>query len=720
MNTCMTSRRIPSAITLTVAIIFHCGLGPDVGHAQDAVGVLHDVRIVDTSEGQDVEFSITSRPADLIPVQREPCTFAVELPNVVPGPEVTSQFFRSELVQNLTVRTAAGRAATEICVETAVPVRSRVALRATGMIMRLTRTGDEPPPEARPTDANGTPNEETADLPRVETGGSQSAGSKVRPAPAVTEDRERELTLALREERVARRELQLEMRDLRRQLAEQIEVNARLDQAATREEAQSDLLEPRIDRLASLLGVEDAGVLPVERFDAALAELRRRIDRQSEGADETRQVEQALDRLLEVIEGTTSTLVVTNDAVNVRNGPSTEEVRIAFLPAGVLLRVEQEKGAWSRVSSGTFEGWIFAELLEPAGPEPVADRSLAANGRSERLRLASEIVERLEHERQLVLQAAEERGRRGEQEQADARARLEQRQAQTEAELAMVRGENRELESRLTQKEQRLAGLERQDDDHLERRVQGLAAWLPRAAVETVRVTAATNLRSGPGTEEERLALLPPGFELVVLDRREDWVRVGYGALIGWMATAFTEPVAPLDEPGGGAQRLSADLVLDRVELLLSGAASNASVDESPAPENGGDAVLREDESNAAGPADVLRGAADAIYQQFAAARQRNARGFLAFYSEDFVPSDGSEGSWRDEVADQIESGLYAGSQVQNLSLRRVSADLVEASFLVDGADPQVPRRRRVDLAREGGRWRILVETTPERPETED
>lgn len=721
MKRLMTTRRFAIGIALTVTVIFPFGFGATgaTATAQGAVAVLHDVRIVDTSEGQDVEFATTARPGDVVPIQREPCTFAVELPNVVPGPEVTSQFFRSELVQNLTVRTASGRAATEICVETAVPVRSRVALRETGMTMRLTPLGTAPPPEARSLDAEA-PSE--TDL--------QSTDAPPRTKDAAAASRERELTLALREERVARREIQLELAELRRQLAEQIEANARLDQAATREEAHADQLEPRIDRLASLLGVSGSGVLPVERFDAALAELRTRIDRQAEGVDEGRLVEQELDRLLEVIEAGDDSLVMTNDAVNVRLGPSTEEVRVAFLPQGVLLRVVERRGPWSRVTSGGFEGWIFDELLEPARLQPLGDRGQESDVRSERLRRAARTVERLDHERQLVLQAAEERGRREQQEQLDALAPLEARLAEADSELARVRAENQRLASDLEQTEREVAGLSQQLADaasgRLEERVQGLAAWLPDAAPETVRVTAATNLRVGPGTEEERLALLPPGFELVVLDRFEDWVQVGYGALTGWMAVAFTEPVSAGGEDGEAAQRLSPDLVLDRVERLL---AEHASADpddddrDRPAADPPGtfdESVLREDEAEVGGPSDVLRGAADAIYQQFASARRRDAQGFLSYYSEDFVPPEGSGVAWRENTTSQIERGLYAGSQVQNLSLRRVADDLVEASFLVDGADPEVVRRRRVDLAHVDGRWRILVETSAEGPESED
>ena len=138
------------------------------------------------------------------------------------------------------------------------------------------------------------------------------------------------------------------------------------------------------------------------------------------------------------------------------------------------------------------------------------------------------------------------------------------------------------------------------------------------------------------------------------------------------------------------------------------------------AADGGQESVLRADESGTSSGSDVLRGAADAIYQQFASARRRDAAGFLSFYSEDFEPADGSGLAWRQNITDQIDRGLYAGCQVQNLSLRRVSEDLVEASFLVDGADPEVPRRRRVDLARVEGRWRILVETSAEAPEPED
>ena len=706
------ARRVGAAVLCWVPV------GTVAALAQGAIGVLHEVRIVDTTEGQDVEFATTAQPSDVVPLQRESCTFAVELPNVVPGPEVTSQFFRSELIQNLTVRTASGRAATEICVETAVPVRSRVALRATGMTMRLTRVDDSPPPEARPAEL---------DAAATDAGDAVDAGSREQRASPSAAQKERELTLALREERVARRELQLEMVALRRQLAEQIEANARLDQAATREEAQSDLLEPRIDRLASLVGVESSGTLPVERFDAALAELRSRIEREAEGVDEGRQVEEELERLLAVIDGTDDTLVTTNDAVNVRLGPSTEEIRVAFLPAGVLLRVVERRGPWSRVRSGAFEGWIFDELLEPANLQPLEDRSLPAGSRSERVRAAARSVERLDLDRQLVLQSLEENDRRHEQEQLDALAPLEGRLAQAESELALLRAENERLLSEAEQRKQELAGLERQVADaasgRLEDRVRGLAAWLPETAAESVRVTAATNLRVGPGTEEERLALLPPGFELIVLDRRENWVRVSYGNLVGWMAVQFTEPVAVDAQLGGGAQRLSADLVLDRVERFLSEglSAPSSQVDQAEEAADGGqESVLRADESGTSSGSDVLRGAADAIYQQFASARRRDAAGFLSFYSEDFEPADGSGLAWRQNITDQIDRGLYAGCQVQNLSLRRVSEDLVEASFLVDGADPEVPRRRRVDLARVEGRWRILVETSAEAPEPED
>ena len=723
MQRFMTHRRCAFTIALTTVAFFPSIFIPGGSRVlgQDAVGVLHEVRIVDTSEGQDVEFAITARPADVLPVQRDSCTFAVELPNVVPGPEVTSQFFRSELVQNLTVRAATDRAATEICVETAVPVRSRVALRATGMTMRLTPLDTSSPPEARP-----------ADDPRVTPSDAVPESASVSPVGADTADasnvnRARELTLALREERVARRELQLEVADLRRQLTEQIEANARLDQAATREEAQSDLLEPRIDRLASMLGVGAAGVLSVERFDAALAELRSRLARETEGADESLRVEQELERLLELVEGTEGSLVTTTDAVNVRLGPSTEEVRVAFLPAGVLLRIEEQRGPWSRVSSGSFEGWIFGELLAPVAPR-LDESGPEPGSRSERLRLAAQTVARLDHERQLALQAAEERDRREEQQQLDALAPLEARLAQAESDLALLRGENDRLEAELVQEEQERQRLVRQVVDAssggLEERVQGLAVWLPDAAAETVRVTAATNLRSGPGTEEERLALLPPGFEMVVLDRRENWVQVGYGALTGWMAVAFTESVEDPGRDGRGAQRLSADLVLDGVERLLSEAALVEPTDGEPEGVGGAgapDDVLRpRDEAFKAEPSEILRGAADAIYQQFASARRRDALGFLSFYSEEFVPPEGSGVAWRDNMIDQIERGLYAGSQVQNLSLRRVSEDLVEASFLVDGADPEVVRRRRVDLARVDGKWRILVETSAESAERRD
>ena len=199
----MSTRRCTTSFALTVAVIslLAGAMGESMVLAQGAVGVLHEVRIVDTSEGQDVQFATTAEPSDVVPLQRESCTFAVELPNVVPGPEVTSQFFRSELVQNLTVRTASGRAATEICVETAVPVRSRVALRPTGMTMRLTPVNGAPPPEARPAEVAAAPaNEATTESP-----------SSPRPDADATR-RDRELTLALREERVARRELQLPAR----------------------------------------------------------------------------------------------------------------------------------------------------------------------------------------------------------------------------------------------------------------------------------------------------------------------------------------------------------------------------------------------------------------------------------------------------------------------------------------------------------------------------
>lgn len=715
MKRYMSCRRLVRGIALTITLILPLGLGGPAVLAQDAVAVLHDVRFVDTSGGQDVEFSTTGRPGDVVPLQRDACTFAVELPNVVPAAELTSQFFRSELVQNLTLRTASGRAATEICVETAVPVRSRVATRDTGMTMRLIAIDRPPPPEARPVDATD------ADALPAPAGPATPAAAP----DASSVQRERELTLALREERVARRELQLEVTDLRRRLTEQIEANARLDQAATREEAQSDLLEPRIDRLVSLLGVSSSG-LPVERFDAALATLRSSIERQSEGADAGREIEQELGRLLAVIEGTDDSLVMTNDAVNVRLGPSTEETRVAFLPAGVLLRVEERRGPWSRVTSGTFEGWIFDELLEPADLQPLSDRAPAGQGRIERLRHAARTVARLDQERQLVLLAVEERDREEEQAQRAALAPLEDRLARTESELALARAEIERLVQELDRKESDLSIVAQQAADaasgRLEERIQGLAVWLPEASPERVRVTAATNLRVGPGTEEERVALLPPGFELVVLDRREDWVQVVYGALTGWMAVAYTEPVGQ-GGGGDGAKRLSADLVLDRIEFLLGDGERLRSESDPGRPSDGTaarDALPAEESTVANAPSNVLRGAADAIYQQFAAARRRDAEGFLSFYAEDFAPAEGSLEAWREHITDQVERGLYAGSQVQNLSLRRISDDLVEASFLVDGADPEVVRRRRVDLARVDGSWRVLVETTADATESGD
>lgn len=71
---------------------------------------------------------------------------------------------------------------------------------------------------------------------------------------------------------------------------------------------------------------------------------------------------------------------------------------------------------------------------------------------------------------------------------------------------------------------------------------------LPKVWLVRTVANANVNLRSGPGTDYERIALIPPNTQLIVNpnDQHAAWYQVWYGDAIGWIDAAATQNIAPL------------------------------------------------------------------------------------------------------------------------------------------------------------------------------
>lgn len=91
----------------------------------------------------------------------------------------------------------------------------------------------------------------------------------------------------------------------------------------------------------------------------------------------------------------------------------------------------------------------------------------------------------------------------------------------------------------------------------------------------------------------------------------------------------------------------------------------------------------------------------------------QEVRRYLAQYSENFVPADGSPPSaWRDQRVQRISSPEFIEIQISNPRLREISADRVAIEFTQGYRSDrfQDQTRKRLELALEQGRWRIVGE----------
>ena len=68
----------------------------------------------------------------------------------------------------------------------------------------------------------------------------------------------------------------------------------------------------------------------------------------------------------------------------------------------------------------------------------------------------------------------------------------------------------------------------------------------PNTSGSSTRYTTETvNVRSGPGTNYDRLGTLPAGYQLAVLGQDNGWYEIVYGTGTGWLAGQYTTTVAP-------------------------------------------------------------------------------------------------------------------------------------------------------------------------------
>ena len=769
-------------VALTVLLI--TGLSVSPAGAQSTVALITDVQMIDTASGQDIEILSSAPPSNFEPKRIDGCTFALLVPDLVPAAEIGVQFFSSDLVERLTVRAAAGgSAAAEICVKATVAVRSQVALRASGLVLRLVRvdTGvvaSEPGESFRPADEATV---KRAALPQsavntaatpVAPASTRSEQPSTRNSSRRSEDR-RELELAMREARVEKRELQLEVGELRRQLAAQVAANAVLDQRLASNQGATDQLTPRIDRLVDVVGLSTAGLeQPVERFDAVLATLERRLTDQSVTAAELQAIETAQADLIEVLERGVTGLLITNDDVNVRLGPSTQDVRVAFLPRGVLVLSKSSLNGWNLVSAGSFEGWIFGELLSPYDSDSSQLNSTPTDapqgGTAERLNWARSSVEGLVHELALIaarLDREDERAALLEGELASVRSSvssaerarvaatdeqdhstrsLEAQVRDLSASVEALQADKSALETELQAVDTRRAaevsrleadleqanaqldstaqgaladsqGATRSDLDPALRareRLQALASLMP-GPNSIVRITDQTNLRRGPGVENERLALLPTGFEAVLLKSQDGWYQVVYGSLSGWVSGEYAQVQAPaLDTAGTDRVPLSErslEQLLAHLEQAL--VASNVLPPQAAAAQDSTPDVG--DENALFGQA--LQVVASTLYACQDAWNRADVESYLGCYSDQFTPQTESRDDWEKRVRRDLEGEENPDVRIQDLSLRRVSQSLVEAQYkTATGPDGALigAGQRRVDLALEGQQWKILLMTT--------
>ncbi len=700
---------------------------------EGVVAVVTDVRIVDTLSGQDIELLAEGVPGAFEPSQDDGCTFALDVRRTRPSEAISQQFFSTDLIERLTVRAESREpAVTRVCVTTKDQVRSKVALRGNVLTLRLERV--ETPPEL-PTD-------------------SRSPSAPAEPTPVSrrstppAQDRERDL--ALREAQVEVRELKLEIERSRRQISEQVAVNARLDQQLSERLDRSGQLQPRIDRLLRQLDLADtAAVDPVERFDVALAALARRLELAQGAGATSDDLRLAADQIESVLRNGASELVVTNDDVNVRLSPSTDSLRVAFLPKGVILQIVERRESWSRVVNGGFEGWIFNDLLSPRTRAPAA-RSDSGEG-VDRFTWMVDEVRRLQQEL-TILDAASAREAERIRSLEDAAAVAATSSTDHQESRALIASLRHELDAERQAHGQLILHAEALEDrlqvaeadseaslqraklealvDRLERQVVSLASH-SGASVTRIQTTEQTNLRVGPGTDQERVALLPKGFELTLLGRGSGWYEARYGDLHGWISADYSRILGSRAEDGDGrassaldgagseglapAREPSNARLIDRIgelvaalEQALGDIALAAESEGSPAEASLGSSTS----TDPAAPRDdgaLLRRAAEALYDQRAAARRGDVEGFLEIYDPEFQPQAEAREAWEQSVRLGFANGDYQESRLFDLSLRKISDRLVEARFSEDGSRS----KKRVDLALdENDRWRILLETS--------
>lgn len=94
---------------------------------------------------------------------------------------------------------------------------------------------------------------------------------------------------------------------------------------------------------------------------------------------------------------------------------------------------------------------------------------------------------------------------------------------------------------------------------------------------------------------------------------------------------------------------------------------------------------------------------------------KRDIDGYLAAYSLDFAPADGSSrAAWVAARTQKLAQGRPIELQLRQIAIERIDENRFRASFLQDyasGSYRETARPKTLDLVRESGGWKILRET---------